>query len=91
MLAECYHFDITGVTPMAQILIRGLDPKTVEALKQRAKLNGRSLQSEAKRIIERESGLLSVVAALDDLAATRASLRKRFSDSTAIIRKDRAR
>lgn len=37
---------------MAQVLVRDLDPETVEHLKNRAKLHGRSLQGELKVILE---------------------------------------
>jgi plasmid stability protein len=37
---------------MAQILVRNLDPKVVKKLKARAKSQGRSLQAEAKIIME---------------------------------------
>ncbi|MBX9737241.1 MAG: hypothetical protein K2X32_09980 [Phycisphaerales bacterium] len=76
---------------MAQILIRGLDPKTVQALKQRAKLNGRSLQSEVKRIIERESGVGRFDETLKSLASLQATFKKQLPDSTALIREDRSR
>ena len=33
---------------MSSILVRGLDPKTIQRLKERARLNGRSLQQEVK-------------------------------------------
>lgn len=41
---------------MADILIRGLDEDVVKRLKKRAKLAGRSLQSETKSILERAAG-----------------------------------
>ena len=37
---------------MSQILVRNLDPETVERLKMQAKLNRRSLQAEVKVILE---------------------------------------
>jgi antitoxin FitA len=76
---------------MAQILVRGLDAEMVERLKQRAKQNGRSLEGEARRILESAAGA--------SLAETRQIIRKwqkkfagrQFSDSTELIREDRAR
>lgn len=38
---------------MPDILVRGLSPKAIKRLKQSARRNGRSLQSEAKLMIER--------------------------------------
>jgi plasmid stability protein len=37
---------------MPSILVRGLDKRIIERLKERAKQNGRSLQGEAKRVLE---------------------------------------
>jgi hypothetical protein len=36
---------------MAQVIIRNLDPETVEALKARAKRNGRSLEAELREVL----------------------------------------
>jgi plasmid stability protein len=44
---------------MRQILVRGLDDTTVERLKRRARLRGRSLQQEVKTILEREARMLT--------------------------------
>lgn len=38
---------------MARGLIRNLDPRTVDTLKQRAERNGRSLQAELHAVVER--------------------------------------
>jgi plasmid stability protein len=38
---------------MAQVIIRNLDPRTVEALKARAKRNGRSLEAELREVLTR--------------------------------------
>jgi hypothetical protein len=38
---------------MPAILVRGLDVKTVQRLKEQGQLNGRSLQQEVKDILER--------------------------------------
>jgi len=40
---------------MAQILIRNLDPKVVEKLKEQAAANGRSLEADLRIFLERES------------------------------------
>jgi plasmid stability protein len=42
------------------ILVQGLDPRTVERLKERARVNGRSLQQEIKQILERAAGTLTM-------------------------------
>ncbi len=42
---------------MAQVLVRNLDQKVVENLKQRAANNGRSLQAELKEILEEQARL----------------------------------
>jgi len=36
---------------MAQVIIRNLDPETVDALKARAKRNGRSLEAELRDVL----------------------------------------
>jgi plasmid stability protein len=38
---------------MGSILVRGLNQKTIEHLKEHARLNGRSLQEEVKALLER--------------------------------------
>ncbi len=75
---------------MTDILIRDVDVKTVQRLKAKAKRNGRSLQSEVTQIL-REAAGLSNAEAVELGAAWRKRLGKRFDDSAAIIREDRAR
>ena len=36
---------------MAQVIIRNLDPETVDSLKARAKRNGRSLEAELRQVL----------------------------------------
>jgi plasmid stability protein len=45
---------------MPSILVRGLDPRTVQRLKERARVNGRSLQHEIKEILERAARMLTM-------------------------------
>lgn len=76
---------------MAQILIRGLDKKTVARLKSRAKERGRSLESEARLILESAAGYsrdeaLNIVRRWQEKFAGR-----KFDDSTDLIREDRER
>ena len=76
---------------MPDILVRGLDDETVKRLKARAKRNGRSLQGEAKRVLEQAAG-----ANADEMAAAGRSWKKRFAgrrfaDSADLMREDRER
>lgn len=76
---------------MPQVLVRGLDPTTLERLKARARRHNRSLQAELREILER--------AARTDLITARRTaeqLRKklaggRHTDSADLIAEDRAR
>ena len=45
---------------MGSILVRGLDQKTIERLKERARLNGRSLQQEVKALLDRAADTLTM-------------------------------
>ncbi len=77
---------------MAQILVRDLDAKTVERLKKHARENGRSLQSEVKKILEDSSSKMT----LSEFRATTARIRKslegrKHTDSVLLIREDRDR
>jgi plasmid stability protein len=76
---------------MADILVRGLDAETVRRLKVRAKRNGRSLQGEAKLLLEQGAGLTA-----DEIAEMLAGWQERFAgreftDSAELIREDRER
>jgi len=76
---------------MPDILIRGLNPQALKRLKTRAKRHGRSLQSEARSVLENAAG-----AGADEVAAMldgwkRRFRGRRFSDSTDLIREDRNR
>jgi plasmid stability protein len=75
---------------MGSIVVRGLDQKTIERLRERARLNGRSLQQEVKALLERAA------ATFTNREARRVSERWRrrldgrsFSDSARLIREDR--
>jgi plasmid stability protein len=46
----CYHYDTYII--MKSILVRGLSPQVVAALKRRAEMHHRSLQGELRVIIE---------------------------------------
>ena len=75
---------------MGSILVRGLDQKTIERLKERARLNRRSLQQEVKALLERAADVLTMREArrLSDRWSHRLGGR-RFSDSAQLIREDR--
>jgi len=75
---------------MPDILIRGLDEQTLKRLKQRAKRHGRSLQKEARMVLENAAGM-SIAEALRTARAWREKLGRRFEDSTELIRGDRER
>ncbi len=78
---------------MSDVLVRGLSGQTVKLLKARAKRNGRSLQSEAKMILEQASGyaLPDALAAAGRWRKKLGSSAKRGSDSVSMIREDRER
>lgn len=76
---------------MAQVLIRDLDPKVVDRLKERALGHGRSLEAELRAILEG--------AAASDVAGAKAlasRVRRRLagrahSDSALLVAEDRRR
>jgi len=75
---------------MSSILVRGLDPKTIRRLKERARFNGRSLQQEVRAILERTAGMLTMNEARRVSERWRHRLGGRsFSDSARMIREDR--
>ena len=75
---------------MPDILVRNIDPEKLERLKARAKHNGRSLQSEARMVLENAAGI-SIAEALNTARNWRKKLGRRFEDSTESIREDRKR
>ena len=76
---------------MPDILIRGVRAETVRRLKLRAKRNGRSLQGEAKLLIEQGggSGSKELAAALDRWGRRFGG--RKLARSMALIREDRKR
>jgi len=79
---------------MAQILVRNLDDRIVARLKERAKKGGCSLQSEVKRILEREAN--SPELDMEEARKLVMKIRRGFSgrdfpDSTGLVREDRDR
>jgi plasmid stability protein len=75
---------------MPDILVRGVKAEVVERLKMQAKRNGRSLQSEAKRLLENAAGR-SIDEALEAGRSWRKRLGRSFEDSARLIREDRER
>jgi plasmid stability protein len=76
---------------MAQLLVRNLDPEIIENLKERARRNNRSLQGEAKALLE-EAFPVSCPEALEISKKWRSKLEGKIrGDSSKIIREDRRR
>lgn len=77
---------------MAQLLVRDIEPETINRLKSRAKQHNRSLQGEAKLILEEAAQKMT----MEEFRARAKKIResfgdKKFSDSTRLIREDRDR
>lgn len=76
---------------MPHVLIRELDPSVIRKLKSRARRHRRSLQAELKEIME-QAATASPADVLARVERVRAMFRgRKFSDSAALIRRDRAR
>ncbi len=78
---------------MATLTIRNLDETVVQALKLRAKSNNRSLEAEARTMLERHARLPSareLVALADDIAALTPHGRPQ-TDSALLLRESRDR
>jgi plasmid stability protein len=77
---------------MPQVLVRDLDEGVVARLKARARRHGRSLQKEAKAILEDAARLSPMDEARAAAEKVRARLAgRKFSDSAELIREDRDR
>ena len=76
---------------MSELLVRDLDPGVVDRLKKRAKRHGRSLQGEAKAILE-AAATFSMDEARQVAARWRESLAGAMkTDSADLLRQDRKR
>jgi plasmid stability protein len=75
---------------MPDILVRGLNAETVKRLKVQAKQHGRSLQGEAKKVLENAANL-SMAEMLTAARGWRKKLGRKFIDSAELIREDRQR
>lgn len=76
---------------MAQVLIRDLRRETVTRLKERAKINGRSLQAELKELLETASRQNALEARTLADRVRRQLAGRKHSDSVALLAEDRAR
>jgi len=77
---------------MAQLLVRDIDHEIVSRLKMRAKQHNRSLQGEAKLILEEAVQKVTWEEAMERARKIRESFgSKKFSDSAKLIREDRER
>jgi len=76
---------------MPDVLVRGIDDEVLEALKERARANGRSLQVELKTILE-QAAQTRMIDSRALAAKIRRSLSKRtHSNSAALLAEDRQR
>jgi len=79
---------------MAQVVVREIDEDTFAALKSRARRHGRSLEAEIRTVLDdaaRHQDTQKVWAAIDRFQARLKRSRRRFADSTSLIRRDRRR
>lgn len=77
---------------MAQVLVRDLNPATVKRLKERARQHNRSLQGEAKAILEQAASAYTMEEArAAALRLQKRTVRTNKSDSVDLIREDRDR
>lgn len=79
---------------MPDILVRDVPQHTLDALKQRAKRNRRSLQQELLSVLEATAEVSQVGSPAQIASAIRARLAqndRRFSDSVELVRRDRER
>lgn len=76
---------------MAQLLVRDLAPEILEGLKERARRHGRSLQSEAKIILEGAVAFSGTEAREIAQKWQRRLAGRSLGDSADLIREDRGR
>jgi antitoxin FitA len=78
-------------TAMAQVLVRELDPETVERLKERAARHGRSLEAELRLILERAATRDAAQAAVLAAKIRRRLKGRTHTDSALLVAEDRER
>ncbi|CAN5144628.1 hypothetical protein BH23BAC3_BH23BAC3_11200 [soil metagenome] len=78
---------------MPDVLIRNIDVKVLDRLKEKAKRNKRSLQEELKQLLETYSGVKNehVVKMVREIQEEYRSTEKLFPDSSEDISRDRQR
>jgi plasmid stability protein len=79
---------------MPDVLVRGVPDETLDALKQRAKANRRSLQQEVLSILEasaREARAMDPAQVADAIRQRLARSGRSFGDSVPLIQEDRER
>jgi plasmid stability protein len=76
---------------LSDVLVRGLSPKVVQRLKARARRNGRSLQREAKQILETAADVPAADVATILKRWSRRFASRRLASSVEMIREDRKR
>ena len=78
---------------MTQLLISNLDPVVVTMLTQQATTHGRSLEDEAKAILEKAAAdrAAAAWAEVDEIRERLAATGRQFSDSVELLREDRER
>jgi antitoxin FitA len=76
---------------MAQILVRGLEEEVLARLKERAASHGRSLESEARSILESAAGFTAADARRVVNGWQKRFAGRKFSNSVDLLRQDRRR
>ena len=76
---------------MPHILVRDLDPGTIERLKSSAKRHGRSLQGEVKAILQETMPMPMSEFRVVTAKWQKSFKGRKFNDSAKLIREDRAR
>ena len=76
---------------MPSLLVRDLSKETIKQLKKRASANGRSLQAEAKEIIERNARQKTLEQLLHEADVLAKASGPQKADSVDLIREDRNR
>lgn len=75
---------------MAHLVLHDVDPKVIEELRKRADPHGRSIEDEAKAVLEESLGL-SRARALRAARRIRTEIPGPFGDSAELLRQDRDR
>jgi antitoxin FitA len=93
VISYCYHDRVAGeeVMFMPDVLVREVSPDVLEALKGRARQNGRSLQVELKTILEQAAYTQKADARAVAAKIRRSLAQTTHSDSVELLREDRRR